>query len=151
MKLLHSHRAFLCNTVWTILTDFMFSIKMLFLSQPISLNWLHTIHSKLCNLLHINYRLSCDGCCDNNLMTIQYICKFPTGAIKMMLPDALLIYCVSIATEAEVRAITANFKNFNSLRRIKVKDSFEVDQGTCKWDLDLYRVQRIAPVPPQKV
>lgn len=56
---------------------------------------------------------------------------------------------VSIPTQSrsQNQMITVNFENLNSLRLIKVKASFEVDQGKCKWDLDLYQVQRIVLVP----
>lgn len=115
-----------------------FVLKMTWLnlqSWLISLNRCHVIHSKLCYFLLINYEC-CDGCCDNNLMIIQYtvyICKFLTDAIKMMLRDALLIRFHTHQSRSQNQMITVNFKNFNSLRLIKVKASFEVDQGKCKW------------------
>lgn len=58
----------------------------------------------------------------------------------------------SLPTEAEVRIRWSqyNFKNFNSSRLIKVKASFEEDQGKCKWDLD-DQVQRKVPIPSWKV
>lgn len=59
-----------------------------------------------------------------------------SDAIKMMLWDTLLIF--SNTNQRKSQIITVNFKNFNSLRLIKVKSPFEVDQEKCKWDLDLY-------------
>lgn len=52
-----------------------------------------------------------------------------------MLRDALLIWFHT--DQSQNRMITVKFKNFRFLRLIKVKALFEVDQGKCKWDLDL--------------
>lgn len=59
-------------------------------------------------------------------MMIQYICKF----FRRNKDDALR-YIINIFQYQPK-------ENFNSLRLIKVKSPFEVDQEKCKWDLDLY-------------